>query len=382
VRGALAVGFLVFALVGANASAVPASDVQFKRSFLSASQWSPNGRWIAFRGGDIQKQSLYVIRPDGTGRRMLITLQSRRSYLQFFEWSPDSTRLATQAGGDILVVGLNGSRRRIQAAEFGDWSPNGRRLLYTSLRRRPGWVVVSTRAGSERRRLFLGTDPDWAPNGRGIAFSGIARLGAYRCMRALTWDRGRGVRQLGPNFDAASVEPRASDWAPQWSADSKLVALIGHIGRCSRPEDPVRIRPSDLTVSIVADDGRRRIVRLGLGNRPRWSPKGSKIVFERRWAGYSNIWIADARGRTVQVSDAADPSWAPDGRRLAFNGTDGIEVVNADGTSRRLLIRNGGRPEWSPRGNLILFKRPVSDACEETYVIRTDGTGLRKLVGC
>ena len=66
--------------------------------------WAPRGGWIAFallprRGGE---SSLYVSRPDGSGRKVLAKGIPGA-------WSPDGTRIAT---GGLVIVQPNGKGKR------------------------------------------------------------------------------------------------------------------------------------------------------------------------------------------------------------------------------------------------------------------------------
>ena len=88
---------------------------------------------------------------------------------------------------------------------------------------------------------------------------------------------------------------------------------------------------------------------------------------------------------------ALDGVWSPNGSRIAFVGETrgsgrGLFVMNADGSGKRLLVRDKdpvgspGRPSWSPDGKRLVFvgSQISSDAL---YVVRSDGTGLRRLAG-
>lgn len=89
----------------------------------------------------------------------------------------------------------------------------------------------------------------------------------------------------------------------------------------------------------------------------------------------------------------ADPAWSPNGRLVVFRtnggrtGTPKIAVMRANGSGRRLPTRGPTidlAPAWSPDGKRIVFARvqPRSGANRQEislYVIRRDGTGLRRL---
>jgi TolB protein len=76
----------------------------------------------------------------------------------------------------------------------------------------------------------------------------------------------------------------------------------------------------------------------------------------------------------VQGAQAYDPTWSPDGSQLAFFRTDGIYVVNADGSGMRRLIQEGQYPDWSPDGRRIAYSLRG-----DIYVAAADGTGARSV---
>jgi Tol biopolymer transport system component len=131
---------------------------------------------------------------------------------------------------------------------------------------------------------------------------------------------------------------------------------------------------------------------------PAWSPDGARIAFTSNRHGNEELYVMDSDGRNVKRltrNRAADysPAWSPDGRRIAFvrrAGASGGEVfvISADGTgpARRIsprAVRDHGSysPDWSgSAGNLIVFSSAaLTPENAELYVVRPDGTGLRRL---
>lgn len=82
--------------------------------------WSPDGRWIAFRGhGDGTGYGVYVVRvSDGRLRRLASTNGQAGATPT---WSRDSSRLAYASDRKLFMVGVNGARPRVIARPPRGW---------------------------------------------------------------------------------------------------------------------------------------------------------------------------------------------------------------------------------------------------------------------
>jgi Tol biopolymer transport system component len=101
--------------------------------------------------------------------------------------------------------------------------------------------------------------------------------------------------------------------------------------------------------------------------RPRWSPDGSRIVFQRFEGSppHSNIFVMDADGSDVRQltrKGGFPPAWSPDSSMIVFgserDGDEEIFLMSADGSNERNLTRNtfaDFTPAWSPDGTRIAF---------------------------
>jgi TolB protein len=132
---------------------------------------------------------------------------------------------------------------------------------------------------------------------------------------------------------------------------------------------------------------------------PRWSPNGTKILFqsdrdsippdpENPGPAKQDIYVmnADGTGQTRLTTDAADDCnavWSPDGNKIVFqslrNGTYyQVYTMNADGTSQ-INLSNGMaadyQPSWSPDGTKIAFASERDHAgAPSIYVMNANGS--------
>ena len=131
--------------------------------------------------------------------------------------------------------------------------------------------------------------------------------------------------------------------------------------------------------------------RLTRGLAPAWSPDGALIAFAgpSGSSGIITLVRPDGTGlRQLPHTEGGEyPSWSPDGIRIAFNsnlsGDHVMSIAQADGTKVVDLSRvgEGWQVDWSPDGRSILFTshRDHPDTYTDLYVMRPDGSGLRRL---
>jgi len=128
---------------------------------------------------------------------------------------------------------------------------------------------------------------------------------------------------------------------------------------------------------VVGVDGAglRRVTPWALmaGDRPDWSPDGTRILFRtgsNREGGFgANLYTVRPDGKGLQQVTHNKPShrvlagsYSPDGTSIVFSTTDGatdptlglpdIFVIRADGTGMRPVTRSqswDASPDWGPR---------------------------------
>jgi TolB protein len=167
---------------------------------------------------------------------------------------------------------------------------------------------------------------------------------------------------------------------PGWSPDGTRIAYSGGKGGWDGDNayDDIWViskrggKPTRLTDSYESDWA------------PVWSPDGRRIAFDRQDDGYNWIYVVNADGtglRRLTPNFRWHPAWTPDGR-ISYVDGDGIWVMNADGTDKRLLARadikltDPSPVAWSPDGRHVAFATNTA-----LWVMRANGTGRRKVFG-
>jgi TolB protein len=274
-----------------------------------------------------------------------------------------ATRIAFVLQGrgskEIYIVDFDGENlQRVTSdgsiALSPSWSPDGRRLAYTSYR--SGIPALYERELATHRdrvisdRVGLNITPAYSPDGRTIAFATTLQ----RNTDLVTWDRERRccLEQItrGGMFDSLS---------PSWSPDGRRLAFVSN--RLGEPH-----------IYVMTPGGEPRLVseyvygRRGHNTSPEWSPRGDQIVYHSRMGGVPQLMVVSANGGTPRLltnhGSNEDPSWATDGRHVVFSSPDrdggGLFVLDVvSGRIRPLLRGRGyGLPSWSP----VLYTHPRS----------------------
>jgi len=175
------------------------------------------------------------------------------------------------------------------------FSPDGRRILYTSMRGGFPELWTMHADGTEAKRLTEGSQAAWSPDGRSIVFIRDDRV----------W-----VRRLDT---AAEQQITPADWnrcgVPAWNPDGTRIALASrHLG--------------SIGIFLVNPDGAARS-RLPTDDpccTPAWSGDGKRITFQTVKGHIHELDLAT--GQEEQLTFGADiqrdARYSPDGSLITF----------------------------------------------------------------
>jgi Tol biopolymer transport system component len=225
--------------------------------------------------------------------------------------------------------------------------------------------------------------PNWSPGGSRILFvrfntsNGAGRIWIMNA-------NGTGQRLL------TSDAPGYRDYTPKYTPDGKRIVFT----RCS-PNDGL------CAIWIMRADGTHRRLLIPFLTTPTEtnnfdpavSPDGRHISYER--FGFhgitSQVWVASINGKhahplTAPRLEAGQSAWSPDGSHIAFASNSSraqsiVYVMRTDGTGVRRLATstwpaNNFGPVYAPSGDQIAFSsdRRYSDACcEDLFAMRANG---------
>ena len=206
----------------------------------------------------------------------------------------------------------------------------------------------------------------------------------------------------GPHLESArelTDEPADSGW-PVWSPDGMKLAFDSS-RTDANPNDATVINdvftmnPDGSAVAKLTDS-------VGASADAAWSPDGSLIAFDADRGDPTSkqgVYVMKpdgsdvARVTTRPAGYQADlaPRFAPDGRWLVFTRYRGsgesekaaLYVVRLDGTGLRRLTTfaiHAGDADWSPDGKRIVFEAyPSPRSYGDVWVVGVNGRGLRNL---
>jgi TolB protein len=118
-----------------------------------------------------------------------------------------------------------------------------------------------------------------------------------------------------------------------------------------------------------------------------WPGKPGRIAYSAFRGGDESLYSIRAdgrRNRRIVSSATGNFAWSRDGRRIAFLRPNGdLWKARSDGSRARRIValpaRSTSDPAWSPSGNRLTLARLTGGEIE-VWIVRRDGTGLRRLV--
>ena len=178
-----------------------------------------------------------------------------------------------------------------------------------------------------------------------------------------------------------------------------LAALIAAIGASGR----MLAGPAGYTVYSVREDGTARhalatVPTTLFGSDDVWlvtrSPAKDRFLAARS----DGIFVANLDGSNVirlspggeQIPSYAPPLFSPNGRLVAFSVTDPgcmqpncnqLYVSRTDGTGLKLLAKTAADPSWSADGKWIAYAGDLDfdGGRGSIYLVHPDGSGLRRI---
>jgi Tol biopolymer transport system component len=272
--------------------------------------WSPNGRLIAYID---QRLSLWLVRPDGTGRRLLLPTSQLSSL--GLSWSPNGTRIAITTTGPeghpwkgccsrvrLSVVPVSGGPPvPLPAGKhigYGiSWSPRGDEIYYDN-----GGIWAIRPDGTGRRQISpVGSAGSLSADGTQFAFNVAIGLrngntDRYRAFGVVSAD--------GTGYHVVTTHAY-NEYGEVWSSTGHRILY----GRANRQG-----------IYVIGSDSRNnhRVTRdapprAGWGALA-WSPNGGSIVYTAGGTDNTDLYLIglDGRGKFQLTSTPdidIDPSW-------------------------------------------------------------------------
>jgi tricorn protease len=405
-------------------------------------KFSPDGKWIAFSAEYSGSRQVYVM-PSGGGTPRQLTWYNDAGILphrggvdhQVLGWTPDGTRIlfsanrlpwSSQMSRFYTIPFAGGLETPLVIPEggTGDFSPDGRYMVYTPISRewrswkrtRGGraqdvWLFDLEAITAERLTDHIMTDnqPIWLgdtiyfTSDRDYTLNLFAMDVRTRTLRKVTqhdtWD------VLWPAGGPGGIvyESGASLYVynPANGHTRKVDIEIRNDGRETLPMfrnvkqfvESASLSPGAKRVvlaargdlfSVPAEHGEIRNVSMSQGVReraPAWSPHGSTLAWVSDRSGEYEIWLGPADGSDTsrQLTNGSvgwifSLQWSPDGKRIAFSDkARGLCVVDVASGRVRELVR-GRRYDithyrWSPDSRMLVYTDAAPSDLNGIWVI-------------
>jgi len=346
-------------------------------------KFSPDGRFIAFTGQYDGDEQVYVM-PAGGGEPKQLTYYPARGPLpprwgydnQVYGWTPDGTRVLFRSlrdadGGRVetalYTVSVDGGlpvKLPMPTSGAGDFSPDGRKMIYSPLfrdfrtwkRYEGGWAqnlyiydLASNQVKPVAHSKRTERDPMWIGDAIYFVSDRDGTLNLYR------WDIAT---------ETTTQLTHSTTWDVRWASSDNTSRIVYELGGELAVYDVAAGRETRLAIT-VPDDGLNR--RPGRYSASKFidgfelSPKGERAVFSARGDVFS-VPVEKGPTRNLTNSSTAydrDGVWSPDGRSIAFisdlSGEDQVYLVPQDGSGKPVALTtdNVGQLDglrWSPDG--------------------------------
>jgi tricorn protease len=351
-------------------------------------KFSPDGKWIAFTGQYDGDEQVYVMPAEGGEPKQLTfypahgPLAPRWGYdNQVYGWTPDGTRVLFRSMRDadggrvecaLYTVSVNGGlpvKLPMPTSGAGDFSPDGKRMVYSPLfrdfrtwkRYQGGWAqdlyiydLKSNAISPVAHSVRTERDPMWIGDSIYFVSDRDGTLNLYK-------------------FDIASgkVEELTHDtvWDVRWASSDNVSRIVYELDGELHVYDTKSLKDAKLSITVPDDGVSRRPSHYAVSKFIEdfaLSPKGERALFVARGDVFT---VPIEKGPTRNLTDSSNAHersavWSPDGKNIAFisdaSGEDQVYLVAQDGSGKpeALTTTNVGQLgnlRWSPDGSRLGF---------------------------
>jgi Tol biopolymer transport system component/C-terminal processing protease CtpA/Prc len=270
--------------------------------------------------------------------------------------SADGSTIAFVSGGDIWEVPSRGGDARLLVSHPATesrplFSPDGRRLAFTSTRTGGGDVYVLTLATGELTRLTFDDANElvsgWSPDSKAIYFQSTSHeisglLDVYR----VGAEGGTPMQVAGDRYTTEYFAAPSSSGAMAITARANAASQWWRKGHSHLDESEIW---------IVRNTAYQAVTNGGAKDAwPMWDGDGKALYFMSDRSGAQNIWAVPAAaqgfGAARAITNFKDgrvlwPTISKDGKTIAFERDFGIWTVDtAGGQPREVAITLRGAP--------------------------------------
>ena len=347
-------------------------------------KFSPDGKWIAFTGQYDGDEQVYVIPESGGEPRQLTyypahgPLTPRWGYdNQVYGWTPDGTRVVFRSMRDgdgggrvqcaLYTVPVGGGlpvKLPMPTSGAGDFSPDGKRMIYSPLFR--DFRTWKRYEGGWAQDLYI---YDLATN----AISPVAH--SVRTERDPMWigstiyfvsDRDGTLNLYSYDITSQQVEEltHSTVWDVRWASSDNLSKVVYELDGELHVYDTKARKDVKLDITVPDDGINRRPSRYAVAKFVEGfelSPKGERALFVARGDVFT---VPIEKGPTRNLTDSSNAHdraavWSPDGKNIAFvsdmSGEDQVYLVAQDGGSAPVALTTTnvgqlGNLRWAPDG--------------------------------
>jgi dipeptidyl aminopeptidase/acylaminoacyl peptidase len=398
----LSVLLLFSAPLGAQSKRAMTFDDLLGMHRVGDPQISPDGKWIAYTLGTVDKAANRTVRniwlaPVGGGDPRQLTNAGRDLHAR---WSPDGKWLAFLSTRDgtqqVWLISLEGGEAtKLTALSTGAdnvmWSPDGTWLAFTS----EVYPDCRDDACNEKRDAEREKSKVKARVYDGLLYRHwTAWQDGKRSHLFVVSVSGGSPRDLTPgaDYDVPPVQ-RGSGEDLAWSPDSKELCFTA-------VTDPVEAISTNGDLFVVPAGGgeiKKITTNGGFDSGPAYSPDGRWIAYHSQArAGFeADLWrlvLYDRQsGKHTALNEKFDHSaenifWSPDSKTIYFTAEDQTvhpiySVAATPGAEPKQIVKDTYNSEvsLSRDGRTLVFSRVSMTAPFEVYVANSNGTGARQI---